>query len=380
MDPATTDEIEPRQNRRRFLRLAGAATAAGAAGAVALGAGQAEASTGASMLIGASNLPTANTDTTALVNPSTTSLMAATMRVANYSSTAHAQPGNTRLGVFAYVNGVDTSDGAHNAVYGYAGSSTGVGNTGVYGGAGNGITYPWNSASINIGVGGNSDGYGVIGQSSGTNGTGIGVFGYAPSSLDLFAGGSGRIYMVAAVASGPPTTGGHFRGEIVRDATSDVYVCLEDGTPGKWRKLAATAPTYESAGGSVNYLSKPIRLFDSRKIDPNVPLGSGSKLAPNTPVTVQVTGTTAQGLAVPTLAKGVIGNLTVVQPDGNGWLTVWPEGPTPSTSNLNYSLGNGSPAIANSFSCRLSAVGEMQVMTAGPSAAHVIIDIVGFIA
>ena len=137
-------------------------------------------------------------------------------------------------------------------------------------------------------------------------------------------------------------------------------------------------PAYPAAGGSVNLLSKPIRLLDTRGTA-GVPLThGGAKIAANEQVVLQVTGTVAQGVEVPARAVAVIGNLTAVQVNGTGWVTAWPSGPVPAVSNLNYNTGNATPAIANSFTCGLTAGGAMTVMCA-QQAAHVVVDISGFI-
>ena len=106
------------------------------------------------------------------------------------------------------------------------------------------------------------------------------------------------------------------------------------------------APTYydnpaisgsSGSAGSLNLLSAPIRVFDSRVADsPGAPSRAAGVLAPGTAVTVQVAGTTVGSVQVPAGAVGVIGNVTAFSPTGNGKLVVYPTGGSvPSVTNLN---------------------------------------------
>lgn len=360
-------------SRRRFLRLAGAASAGAVGAAFAGSVPQAAASTGAAMIIGAGNSPTAATDSTALFNPSSSQLMSFTLRIANYSDEAVSIPASQRAGIFAYTSGSDSTGGYRVGVYSRSHNSVGQGGTGVFGSA-NGPESPFDS-SLSIGVVGTGSNIGAAGYANGANA--IGVLG-SSTGLDLYAHGTGRVYMVAT-AAGAPATGAHVKGEMVRDTAGDLYLCVADGTPGTWRKAAALHPAYAAAGGTINLLAKPIRLFDSRGTDPMVPINHGGvKVAAGEQVTVQVAGTTAQGITVPAGAVAVLGNLTVTRVDGAGWATVWPSGPVPSTSSINYTTAHASAAVANAFVCGLSSGGTLMVACA-QSAAHVILDITGFV-
>jgi len=64
-------------------------------------------------------------------------------------------------------------------------------------------------------------------------------------------------------------------------------------------------------------------------------------------------------------------NLTVVDPSGGGYLTVWGDGGSPpNTSNVNYSHGVN---IANSGWTPVRTDGTIQVYTSSPC--HVLVDI-----
>jgi len=69
----------------------------------------------------------------------------------------------------------------------------------------------------------------------------------------------------------------------------------------------------------------------------------------------------------------VFANVTVTQPVARGYLTVWPTGPRPATSTLNYVAGQ---SVANFCVCGLSS--EDTVRVYAQQTAHVVLDVVGF--
>ncbi|HAP74883.1 MAG TPA: hypothetical protein DCR14_02230 [Acidimicrobiaceae bacterium] len=370
-------EVAAPTNRRRFLRLAGAATLGGAA-VSSLAPSTAQAATGGALLIGQGNSPTNTTDVTSIVDPSNSALCPVLFRAANYTTTNTSAPSTQRIALFAFTSGADSGDGYPVGVYGRASKPGSNGGCGVFGSAG-GPENPFEASSLNVGVMGTSNQMGVVGVSNSADGVAVAAYNLN-GGASVFVGGSGILRFERQFLSGPITSGTHSAGEVICDGVGDVYVCSAGGSPGTWRKVARTYPGYEQSGGTVNLLAKPIRLFDSRGIDPDVPFNHGSvKVAAGETVVVQVTGTVAQSLSVPAGASAVMGNLTAVQVNGSGWATVWPSGDTPSTSNLNYNSSNAVPAIANSFMCALDDEGKLRLKCSS-NAAHMIIDITGFIA
>ena len=115
-------------------------------------------------------------------------------------------------------------------------------------------------------------------------------------------------------------------------------------------------------------LITPARLHDSRQESYNptrVKLGT-------TPIEIQVAGNSN----VPPIARGVVLNVTVDQPDGAGYLTVWPaDRALPDTSNLNF---NANQTIPNSVLIGLSPNGKIRLSSSVPT--HVIVDITGWFA
>jgi hypothetical protein len=77
---------------------------------------------------------------------------------------------------------------------------------------------------------------------------------------------------------------------------------------------------------------------------------------------------------IPTSAKVVVANITVVNTTGGGYLTAWAAGATqPTTSNINWGKGQIMPNMVLSA---LSSNGQMEIYTS--STANVIVDVVGW--
>jgi hypothetical protein len=288
-------------------------------------------------------------------------------------TTLGATPGDTAAGVAGY-NG--------SSAYGY----------GLYG-----------STAYGIGVMGTGTFAGVSGVCpsgpavAGKSTDNIGVAGQGGSYGGHFGGTLAPLFLAPSTStSGPPTTGDHQAGEIYVDQNGLVFVCtVGDGTGvGTWQQLAMAAPNYNDnnpnitgslgLAGSVNLLSAPIRVFDSRVADsPGAPSRAAGVLAPGSPVTVQVAGTTVGSIKVPAGAVGVLGNVTAFSPTGNGKLVLYPTGSSvPSVTNLNYQSSDS--AIGNLCIVPLgsgSSAGKMniEISSGSPGSANVAFDVFGFV-
>jgi len=218
---------------------------------------------------------------------------------------------------------------------------------------------------------------GLIGQADGTTGAGVvgksidgfGVVGSSSSGVDLFAGLSGRLQQALLGHIGPPTAtdGTYTQGEQIRDNAGDLFICTATGTPGSWKKMAAAQPGF--AGGAISLLPAPVRLLDSR----NGTGGAPHPLPANAAFALQVTG---HG-GIPAGAAAVVGNVTVVNPQGPGDLILYPDGvATPNVSSINYTTGQ---IVANGVIVALSAAGKMDIFVHAPTPADVIFDASGFI-
>ena len=112
----------------------------------------------------------------------------------------------------------------------------------------------------------------------------------------------------------------------------------------------------------------PARILDTR-------LGIGgisAPLAPGATAQVQVTG---QGGVPATGVSTVVMNVTVTQPTGDGYLTVYPTGsPQPNASNLNFTPGK---TVPNLVVVKLGTNGRVSVFNSTGST-HVIFDVAGY--
>ncbi len=383
------DEEAPQSNRRGFLKLAGAAAAGATAVAVVGSSQQAAALNGDPLQMGvASQAPSLTTPAskTRMYNPSGTDLMPVLMHFDNYTSGSVTVPANHRVALAATLSGPDATLGYRTGLYAKSTNPVaGGGGQGVFG-SHEGVDNTF-ATGYSFGVFGSAEagGYGVMGYTpTGTNSTGvlgrsdagIGVVASSYTGVSLLVRDGGRLQQ-ALRATGAPVSGAFTIGEQIRDGVGDMYICIASGTPGTWRKVTAQAPGYANAGGSINLLPQPIRLLDTRPTT-TAPLNNGfAKVAGNTTLTLQITGTAVAGVSVPAGAKGVIGNITIIAPTGDGYAQVWPSGAAPTTSNINYGTLNANPAIANSFITALDPTGKINILTY--QTAHVLIDVAGFV-
>ncbi len=124
-------------------------------------------------------------------------------------------------------------------------------------------------------------------------------------------------------------------------------------------------------------LPKPIRLYDTRAPIPGFPaceylnqaISADSELAKSA-------HTTCDGITIPTTAKAIVGNATVVSPSGNGFITLFPDGQMrPPVSNLNYVTGQ---TVPNAFAVGLSLTGGFRAYSFAGT--HFIVDVTGYFA
>jgi hypothetical protein len=399
-------------SRRGALRALGGAAAGGvglAIGSTLLGAGPAAANEpggteGGALIIGASGSD-ANS-----ASSSTQVLTSGGVGLAG-GTTEHGQSG---------VEGQDLTSASPYGV-GVTGTSTGgtgvAGNTGAagaYGVIGVGVGFSGQGFAPGGGVWGDSStGVGVLGTSSGDNGVfgvtdaaqaigvagtdvgghdlstgGFGVTGFSEHGIGgRFGGGLSSLLLSPSDAFGPPTAAfAHSEGEIYIDENVAIFICTVAGSPGTWREVTAAAPRFNNnnsgitgslgLAGSVNLLSAPIRVFDSRSADtPAASSRPAGQLAAGTTTTLQITGAAVGGVSVPAGAVAVIGNVTSANPQGLGFLTLFPANATqPATSTLNFESVN----IANSCVMTLSPSGQLKV-NVGQHATDVIFDVTGFV-
>lgn len=112
------------------------------------------------------------------------------------------------------------------------------------------------------------------------------------------------------------------------------------------------------------------------------PLGAGAasndRLDAVNTLELQITGTAltttlGEGLSVPASATAASLNITIVNPEAEGYLTVWPCGPRPLASSLNFSRGQ---VVPNGIIAPLSAEGSVCLFSNAPT--DVIVDVAGW--
>lgn len=195
-----------------------------------------------------------------------------------------------------------------------------------------------------MGLWGNSD-YGGIGVHGGG---GIGVQ----------ASGSRAALKLLPSGAAPRSRGdAHTGGEVVHDTNGDMWVCVEAGSPGTWRKIAGP-----SASGAFQVLGAPVRAYDSRTTDGKLS-GGGQR-------TIALAG-------VPSGSSAVTVSLTATGTTGSGYLGLFKDGVAyPGNSNLNwYAAGQ---TIAVTTVSAVSNLSRVIVRAGGGGSTHVIIDVIGY--
>jgi hypothetical protein len=217
------------------------------------------------------------------------------------------------------------------------------------------------------GVWGQSEAVGVFGRNTGM-GPGIGG-----SSM----GGGPQLWLAPTDGAPPgPPPGTSSAGYVRFDANGDLWLCIQDGTPGSWTRLLRE----DTAPGRV----VPITPF--RALDTRAPGGRPAG-APAIPGQVQGPlsggGTTTLDLAgsagIPATASGAVGNVSAVAPTYSGFLKVQPAGVAVLPSTLNFPAGVR--ALSNGFTCALSPTGLSVVPSpgSGGNTLHVVLDITAYI-
>lgn len=128
------------------------------------------------------------------------------------------------------------------------------------------------------------------------------------------------------------------------------------------------AVTLLPAQATDYYTVLPCRVYDSR---------SGAALAAGSSSVVPVA---AAGCGVPSDARAVALNVTMVDPTGQGYAALFPGNyPQPATSTINFSAGSNR---ANAVVMPLSTDGVgtlgLALMMAGGGSSHVIVDVAGY--
>ncbi len=130
----------------------------------------------------------------------------------------------------------------------------------------------------------------------------------------------------------------------------------------------------DTGGLYYHPLPAPVRLFDSRP-------GETACDAPGVPLSTDGTRTvlahrTCFGAAIPSSAKAIVGNATVVNfiSSGDHWITLYPFGATlPIASNLNFHANH---IVPNAFVVGLSTDGKFNIYS--HASTHFVVDVAGY--
>jgi hypothetical protein len=367
--PATTNAARQRSrpSRRALLKLGGAAAAAGVAATAALMASEggqtAHAADNGPLNIGQANLGTSQTSLAITGSSSATPFFAV-----NAS-------GSTNGAAWAIKGISDVMDGI-----GVGGTSTGINGIGVYGSSNsstaNGM---YGNSTSGTGVSGNSSsGTGVSGAS--TNGFGVNGFstnyvavnGFSSNSVGgWFQGGRAALTLGQGGAPGAPAANFHNSGDIYLDSLATVWVCVGTGTPGIWVRLGSVPNG--TPGGTIQYLSTPIRLLDARTSASSGLVNRGA-LAGNEVYPFGVAGLGG----IPSDAQGLIGNVTILGPSGAGNLSLFPAGgAVPTVASMTF----GSPGLflANGVNVAIGSGGAINIQNQSSGTTPLVLDAVAYV-
>jgi hypothetical protein len=220
---------------------------------------------------------------------------------------------------------------------------------------------------------------GVSGQSA----SGYGVYGSTSTGYAMYS--NGRFGLGQHLATdGPPTGGKYEAGDMIRDAvggvatTGNVWVCIQSGTPGVWRKVAGP-----KAAGQFHFASPVRRVYDTRLDQVNIQAAAQGGQGPFTNAVVRTVslginfpGTTAP--LVPLGATGVLVGIAAFSISGGGFVTLYPTGTTPPNSVLHAFWGDTVGHQAASLAAvELSANRQFDIKAAGGTVS-IALDVYGY--
>ncbi|MFE2126925.1 hypothetical protein [Streptomyces amritsarensis] len=162
------------------------------------------------------------------------------------------------------------------------------------------------------------------------------------------------------------TAGGSVPNMVIVPVGADGYVELFNGGWSSVDLIADITGRFVRTGGSGYTSMAPARFVDTRE-------GLGTtrgQLAGRGTFETQISGLKG----VPQGITAVALNVTVTDPKQAGHLSVFPGGPTPTASSLNFTAGQ---TVANSVIVPVSADGRISVFNGAWAGADVIVDVVG---
>ena len=225
------------------------------------------------------------------------------------------------------------------------------------------------------------------GGSSGVPSSGVAAVSLVVTAADPSSSGFLTVFPAGSSTTPPETSNVNFHANVASadsvtvglGSTGAIYIYNSANTP---TNVVVDVNGYFSSFGDLLTPSSPVRICDTRSSSSigglDVASGvsgqcnnSGTPLSSSSgPITVQVTGIAG----IPTSAKVVVANITVVNTTGSGYLTAWAAGATqPTTSNINWGKGQVMPNMVISA---LNSNGQMEIYCS--SQANIIVDVVGW--
>jgi hypothetical protein len=190
------------------------------------------------------------------------------------------------------------------------------------------------------------------------------------------SGNGPALFLKPTESSGPPVASWDGIGAISVDPSGDLWLCVAptNDFSGTWTRLLRE----DTTAGRVVPID-PMRALDTRATGGR-PSGSpaitGQKKGPlhgGEAVTLDLAGAGS----IPATASGVVGNLTVVNPDFSGYLVAIPSGSTSQSSALNFDAGE---VVANAFTSALGPNGlTLRANGSSGRVYHLVVDITAYI-
>jgi hypothetical protein len=221
-------------------------------------------------------------------------------------------------------------------------------------------------------------GAGVVGTSD----FGVGVLGAGATDLGAF--GSGALAQLSitdnlgAAIAGPPASRPQYDFAQVRDVNGVLWL---SGVGGGWRR--DNTVRVDNIAGTGPFA--PARVLDTRSSLGTT--GSSPALGANQPLQPGVTyifGPFTGLHGLPTDAIGIVGNVTVVNFTGAGYLSLFPGGaPDPGTSSINFGPPFATSGWANAFTLGFgtgSNAGKVSIRLSNNAiTSHVILDVTAYL-
>jgi hypothetical protein len=202
------------------------------------------------------------------------------------------------------------------------------------------------------------DGVGINGVSE----RGFGVIAFCRDGVGgHFQGGRANVNLPPFGDPPPLRTDAHLEGEFVDDKNGDLWLCVQGGTPGAWRKLAGRA-----TAGQLHLLASPARVYDSRTTDGSLATGAQRTVGLATP-------------DAPLQPSGGLISLTITDTIGSGFLAVFAAGALYlGNSNVNWYADNQIVAVTTVTA--VDAAQRITVLAGGPtgSATQFVVDVIGY--